>query len=175
MRTAITKLLAATLIVGFTAPAAFADSGFRDHFMTNWDENSDGKVTIEETMARRDAMFTAFDADSDGFLTPEELKMRDQMRAEAWKNMAAQGIQPGHMGHQGPRQGMGRHGQGMHQGMNGHGMGWAMHQGMGRGMGRGMDVDHDSRISKTEFVAMSERWFARFDRNGDKAIDANDF
>lgn len=193
MRTLVTKLLATATIVAIAATAASANTAYRDHFLTNWDENGDGKVTIEETIARRDAMFAAFDADSDGFLTPEELKMRDQMRAEQWKGLAEQGIQPGMHGQgmNGPGKGWGmqqgqgmRHGQGWGmqngQGMrHGQGQGMAMRQGMGGqgmgGQGRGMDVDRDGRVSKAEFTGMSERWFARFDRNGDKAIDALDF
>lgn len=204
MNTAMKSLIAATMIAGLAATTAMAQATYSDHFMTNWDENSDGKVTLEETIARRDAMFAAFDADSDGFLTPEELKTRDQMREEQWKGLAEQGIQPGH-----PKGGMGQgmngpgHGQGMGQGWGmrqgqGHGMrqgqgmgygndqamrgqgmgqGMGMRQGQGMGMrqGRGMDTDRDGRVSKAEFAGMSERWFARFDRNADGAIDPRDF
>ncbi|MBK8455836.1 MAG: EF-hand domain-containing protein [Phyllobacteriaceae bacterium] len=177
MNTRMKSLLTAAMIAGFAATVAMAQTNFRDHFMTNWDENADGKVTLEETVARREAMFAAFDANANDVLDADELKMLDEMRANEQADMAAQGVQPGMGGGMG--QGMG-HGQGMGKGM--------MHgQGKGRGFGRGqigqagfgerkgMDTNGDGQINKTEFVGMSEGWFARFDRNADGGIDANDF
>lgn len=186
MNTLTKSLLAATVVAGVATTAVFAANLMQDHFLGNWDENSDGKVTIEETTARRAALFTSFDANSDGFLDAGEMAMHDQMRAEQHKQMAENGMM---------RPGMGRgYGMGMHRGPGmgpGYGMGPRHGMGPGRGMGQGfgppkmgqagpgghrmMDADGDNRISKAEFTGMGERWFARFDRNGDRVIDANDF
>ena len=171
--------LAASMLALAPAPAALAAEDFQTHFMSNWDADSDGKVTLQEAQERREAIFAAFDADEDGFLTAPELATMDEMRANEHASMANPPAGRG----QGMGRGMGQ-GQGMGMG-RGHGMGQG--QGMGRGMRfqataeggmhnrRMIDANGDGRISKDEFTGMTGRWFARLDANGDGVIDKGDF
>lgn len=249
-------VLATALASGPMLVPATASNTFQDHLTTNWDENGDGRISLQEVLQRREALFASFDANDDGFLDPGEVKALDDMRRNERQQMRGQAMMPGPGGPmgQGPRQGMGgpmqanqqngpcpgggqmrghggpgmqqqgygyghgpmgqhmqggpqygqwnapwmgqrpMHGQGwqggpgMHQGYGyGQGMqqqgygngpgprGPGMGQGMQPGMGRMMDADRDGKISKAEFVNMGERWFARFDRNGDGMIDSRDF
>lgn len=236
-------VLATALVAGTAMVPASAENAFSSHLMQNWDENGDGKVTLQEVLQRREALFASFDANEDGFLDPAEMKSLDEMRQTERQQMGGQGMMSGQRGQmgQGPRQGMGKQmhanqqngqqpcanggqmrrqgwqgGPGMQrgygQGQMGHGMGqqygqqqygqwnapWTRHAPMrgpgwqggpgmprgygpgqmgqaGQGMGRMMDANGDGKISKAEFVSMGERWFARFDRSGDGAIDASDF
>lgn len=154
-RMSLMAALTATLIAG----AAYAET-FQEHFMSSWDANSDGEVTLEEVVERRESVFAAFDANDDGFIDAEERKAMNEMRDTEHASMAEEGIErPNGMGQgkgmgqgHGQAQGMG-HGQGKGQGMGpgkgmgqghgnamaqGHGQGQGMGQGKGQGMGRGM-------------------------------------
>ena len=176
MKTAklITLSAAALMLSG-----AFAFAQVRgQHMIDTWDNNSDGKVTLEEVKERRDNLFASFDANTDGFIDSEESKMMDEMRENEQKSMQEEG---GMMGGQGKMkgQGMGQGkgpGNGIGQGMGkGHGMMGKGMFGMGREDHAGMDTDGDGKISKAEFTGQSEPWFTRFDRDGDGAITAQDF
>ena len=80
--------LAVSMLALAPAPAALAAEDFQTHFMSNWDADSDGKVTLQEAQERREAIFAAFDADEDGFLTAPELATMDEMRANEHASMA---------------------------------------------------------------------------------------
>jgi hypothetical protein len=154
---------------------------FREHFMTNWDLNSDGAVTLEEARERRGDVFTAFDANEDGYIDAEEREAMNEMRDNEHASMAEDGIErPRGMGQgKGMGQGMGQ-GQGMGPGKGrgmGHGMGGGFRRNAEGGMhdGRMIDADGDGKFSRAEFVGMSERWFARLDMNGDGKINDADF
>ena len=96
-----------------------------ENFVTNWDYDDDGKVTLAEVLERRGDLFVSFDDNEDGDLTPEEFANHDQMRDAMWemRDEARDGMAPG--------QGRGQ-GQGMGQ-QQGRGQG----QGMGRQQGQG--------------------------------------
>ena len=196
IRMALVAGMSATLL----ASTASAET-FNEHFMSNWDLNSDGAVTLGEVKERRESVFAAFDANEDGFIDAEERKAMDEMRDNEHASMAEDGIQrPSGMGQgqgmgQGRGQGMGQgHGQGQGRGMGpgkgmgpGNGMGQGMGQGRGMGgqfqmnaedgmhKGRMIDANGDGKFSRDEFIGMSETWFARLDRSGDGKIDTADF
>ena len=172
MKTArLISLSAAALM--FSGAFAFAQVPGQ-HMIDTWDNNADGKVTLEEVKERRENLFASFDANNDGFIDAEESKTMDEMRENEQQSMQEEG---GMMGGQGKMQGMG---QGKGQGM-GHGKGKGMMGGgMGMfGMGRedhaGMDTDGDGKISKAEFTGQSDAWFKRFDRDNDGAVTTKDF
>lgn len=152
--------LSATLL----ATAASAQT-FREHFMTNWDLNSDGSVTLDEVKERRSDVFAAFDANEDGYIDAEEREAMNEMRDNEHAAMAEEGIER-------PR-GMGQgNGQGMGPGKGG---GFRMNAEGGMHNGRIIDADGDGRFSRAEFIGMSEQWFARLDANGDSRISEADF
>ena len=160
-------LLAAALLLSGTA--AFAQDAHGAHFITNWDRNDDGIVTLAEATEKRGDVFTAFDADEDGKLSASEYDMFDEMRAT---DQAAMQEEMGGMG-QGKGKGKG-HGQGgMGQG-NGQGMknGNPEEAGMMRGFN---DTDGDGLVSRDEFMAKTPDWFTKMDRNGDGNVTVDDF
>ena len=155
---------------------------FRDHFMTNWDLDSSGAVTLAEVKERRESVFVAFDANDDGYLDAEERAAMDEMRDAEHASMAEQGIQRPRGNREnrlGPKAGMGSgHGMGQRHGMGqGRGMGHGFRKNAEAGMhgGRMIDTDNDGKFSREEFVGMSERWMAHLDNNGDGEISGSDF
>lgn len=167
-------LLTAALLL--SGSAAFAQDAHGAHFITNWDRNDDGIVTLAEATEKRGDVFTAFDADEDGKLSAGEYDMFDEMRST---DQAAMQAEMGGMG-----QGGGKgHGKGNGQGQNGNG---GMGQGNGQGkmngnpeeagMMRGFnDTDGDGLVSRDEFMAKTPDWFAKMDRNGDGSVTVDDF
>lgn len=182
-RMAVMAAMTATLM----STAARAET-FTEHFMSNWDLDSNGAVTLAEVRERRDNVFSSFDSNEDGYLDAEERGTMAEMRDTEHASMANEGIErPRGLGHgqgngMGPGKGRGMQGHGKGQGMQGHGM-------QGRGMdgqfrmnaeagmhdGRMIDADGDGKFSHDEFVGMSERWLARLDVSGDGQISEQDF
>ena len=178
-----TTLLTSALIslLGLGAAAAqTAAPGAR--FVTQWDADGDGQVTLAEATARRGDIFVMFDADDDGTFSAGELAAIDAHQAAEAGNghgpMAGMpddmpdGMQAGH----GPMNGTGR-GKGPGKG-RGEGHGQLGKPGGMQGAGAmlaGLDTDSDGLISKTEFVAGTADWFARMDRNSDGVITSADF
>lgn len=54
-----------------------------ENFMTSWDVNEDGKITLDELNERRAELFSAFDENEDGRLSAEEFGVYDQTRKES--------------------------------------------------------------------------------------------
>ena len=159
-------LLTAALLL--SATASFAQTGHGAHFITNWDRNDDGIVTLAETTEQRGDAFTAFDADEDGKLSASEYDSFDEARAADQAGMQAE------MGGMGQGKGKKGHGQGgMGQG-NGQGKmnGNPEEAGMMRGFN---DTDGDGLVSRDEFMAKTPDWFAKMDRNGDGSVTVDDF
>ena len=78
----ITRMaLLAGLSTAVIATAVSAET-FREHFMNNWDLDSNGAVTLQEVQERRENVFAAFDANDDGYLDLEEQKAMDEMKAD---------------------------------------------------------------------------------------------
>ncbi len=188
-RMAVLAAMTATLM----STTAQAET-FGEHFMSNWDLDSNGAVTLAEVTERRDSVFAAFDANEDGYLDAEEQATMSEMRDAEHASMEEEGIErPRGMGQRQGMQGQGMQGHGMRGQGNGHGMGAGQGQGMlamgKRGMGgqfrmnaeagmhqgRMIDADGDGRLSHDEFVGMSERWLARLDTNRDGQISETDF
>lgn len=186
LATAALAALAATAVI-FPGAQAQGPAQFKDHFMSEWDANKDGKITLEEVKTRRGDVFTSFDANENGFLDDEELALMDEMRENQHADMGGErGPGKGMMaqGGQGKGQGFGK---GMHAQGQGKGFGKGMH-GEGRGPGRFqqvaeagmhnrgmMDANGDGKISREEFTGMTGGWFLQLDANGDKVIDDSDF
>ncbi len=130
MRTILKTAMASVAVAAMLATTAQAQMPNRDHFMTSWDENGDGKVTLQEATNRREALFASFDANENGKFDADELAamddMRDAMRAEG------EGMGPGGSMGQGMRQG-----HGMRQGWGQQGHGWGQQQGQQQGQGWG--------------------------------------
>lgn len=176
-RMAVLAAMTATLM----STAASAET-FSGHFMTNWDLDSNGAVTLDEVRERRDSVFAAFDANEDGYLDAEERGAMSEMRDAEHASMAEEGIErPRGMGQgkgMGPGKGHGMQGHGQQgHGMGGPGKGGQFRMKAEAGMhdSRMIDTDGDGRLSNDEFVGMSERWLARLDSNGDGQISEQDF
>lgn len=172
-------LLTAALLL--SATASFAQTGHGTHFITNWDRDDDGIVTLAEATEKRGDIFTAFDADEDGKLSASEYNSFDEARAadQAGMQQDMAGMGQGNGTGQGNGQG---NGQGKGKGKDkGHGQG-----GMGQGMMNGNpeeggmmrafnDTDGDGLVSRDEFMAKTPDWFAKMDRNGDGNVTVDDF
>lgn len=189
----VLTLAAIMALCGATLPALAQQAGGSavspgQEFMTQWDMDSDGKVTLDEARSHRADIFTMFDSDGDGSFSAEELAGIDAFKLA----QLDAGMGPGHQRPEGlqPGQGMGRGmGQGQGQGMGqGQGRGQGMGQGQGMGMGAGQgffapaqaqmmafDGDRDGRVTQAEFVAGTDRWFALRERTGDGVVTEADF
>jgi len=153
-------LLIAAIALGSVAYAQQNVPGA--HFIENWDFNEDGQVTKEEAVERRGDIFTTFDENDDGILSASDYAAFDEARAADHESMR-----------QGGGMGMGQ-GKGMGQG---HGMGKGGGQ-YSRGEGMTLkfnDVNGDGQVTREEFMARTDDWYAMMDKNGDGTITADDF
>ncbi len=75
----LTTALTALMLLSTAALAETQTPG--SHFITNWDADSNGVVSLEEATAKRSDIFTTFDAGEDGKLSAEEYDMCDEARA----------------------------------------------------------------------------------------------
>jgi hypothetical protein len=115
------------------------------HFITNWDLDEDGVVTLDEFTSRRGDVFVMFDDDENGTLDAAEYVAFDETRAADMANNAGEG-----------------HGKG----------GARMQEGMTLSFN---DTDGNGSVSLDEFVSHSADWLTLIDRNGDGAVTAADF
>lgn len=146
MKPRLTLPVAALLIL--TAPA-FAQDAPGEHFITNFDVNEDGAVTLAEAREKRGEIFYMFDQDEDGTLSDEEYSLLDQAHAD-------ESAEPGASAQSGHGNGDGR--------------------GAGNGLERELtDLNGDGVVTEEEFIAGTESWFLRKDRSGDGVINAADF
>jgi hypothetical protein len=175
---AMKTTLAALAMTAALSGAAWAQQGNPgQHFLEQWDADSDGSVTPAEVAAKRSEVFAMFDQDEDQTLSAAEWALvADHMSMEMGQGMDGQG-------------------QGMGQGM-GHGSGQGMRMGKGKGMGKGMgmggmagpgqavhegmtpafnDADGDGIVTLAEFDAASVKLFPLMDADGDGAVTAADF
>ncbi|NBZ87265.1 EF-hand domain-containing protein [Stagnihabitans tardus] len=137
--------LPATFALLLASAALAQDMVPGGHFVTNWDLDGDGAVSLTEATERRGDIFTTFDADGDGALTEAEYVAFDEARAA-------------------DQAGMGK----------GHGMGHGNPEEMGM-MRAFNDADGDGRVTREEFLARVPDWFAKMDRNADGAVTPQDF
>ncbi len=196
MKRALT--LTSAIVLALSLPALAQNGVPGEHFITNWDLDESGGVTLEEARERRGDIFYTFDADEDGILNDEEYAMFDEAREADMQNngmgrgVGGQGQGQGRgMGQgMGKQQGKGQQGQG-----RGMGRGWGQGGGIGQGIGQGIapsaapgehgaatammrqnaDTNGDGTVTQEEFVAGTDAWFTRQDRNGDGTITTEDF
>lgn len=121
-------------------------TGVAPHFLENWDLDGDGQVTRDEARERRGDVFFMFDNDDNGALDSAEYDLFDETRAADMANAGArQGLQPRPNS---PAALLGRD---------------------------YTDADHDGLVTREEFMAATDVWFDRVDRNGDGVITLDDF
>ncbi len=114
-------------------------------FITNWDLDESGAVSLAEISEKRVDVFYTFDEDGDGVITGEEYVAFDEARAADQANE--------------------------NQGNGGGGHGKAS-VGMTLEFN---DVDGNGEVSMEEFTGQSAAWFAILDRNGDGEVTSADF
>ncbi len=132
-------------------PLQAQPQNYGSHFIQNWDQDEDGKVTLEEATEKRGNIFVTFDADDDGILTPEEYAEFDAARQADMADLKKGG---GHGGG-GMKDPTKRPSYGMTLEFN--------------------DVNGDGNVSREEFLARTPDWFALLDRNGDGVVTPDDF
>ncbi len=135
--TATTAALLATTVAAQNAPGA--------GFITNWDGDANGAVSLAEVAEKRENVFYTFDENGDGVLTAAEYVAFDEARAADQANESAA---KGNAGH-------GKAAVGMTLEFN--------------------DVDGNGEITMAEFMGQNEAWFAIIDRNGDGEVTTADF
>lgn len=163
-----------SILLSLTAAMMLSTPGFAQetamqpgaNFMTGWDINEDGSVTLDEANERRESIFAMFDADNNGAIAGDEYTMIEEhlaMEAENGHGPAAQSS------------GQGK-GKGKHQGQT---MGGASPFGGQEGNTingmKTLDQNGDGAVSEAEFLGGTEAWFQRRDRNSDGAITLADF
>lgn len=141
MKTFLTITTAAALLSASVAAAATPGAGF----ITNWDLDESGAISLAEVTEKRVDVFYTFDEDGDGILTAAEYVAFDEARAadQANSNQAN-----GNAGH-------GKASVGMTLEFN--------------------DINGDGSVTREEFAGQAEAWFVILDRNGDGEVTSADF
>ena len=142
-------LITATALVTLLATSAFASGNGGGNpgagFLDEWDNDGDGRVTVENVASRRSDVFASFDADDNGILDAEEYAFFDEARASSHDDEGSDG------GHGGERKAA----VGMTLPFN--------------------DVDGNGSVTLSEFIGQSAAWLALVDRNGDGVVTVEDF
>jgi Ca2+-binding EF-hand superfamily protein len=140
-----------TLAAGGTA-FAHAPHGRK---LERFDQNGDGKVTLQEMKSAAAQRFAEIDGNKDGRISQDEFAAHgEKMRVEFEKRRAERadtGDVKRHRGH------------GKHHGKDLKGK-----------MFERMDTNADGHIDRKEYDAAIERRFARMDKNGDGVIEAGE-
>jgi hypothetical protein len=125
-------------------------------FVTEWDMNEDGVVTIEDLADRRGMLFDMFDLNGDGGIDGEEqANMAETIAGQMEANHGGEG--------RGNGQG-GGHGRG--------GPGQMIHAAMTADFA---DTDRDGIISAAEWAEATPRLFTQMDANEDGQLNQMDF
>lgn len=118
------------------------------HFLEQWDGDTDGSVTAAEVGAKRSEVFAMFDQDSDAVLSPEEWALvEEHMSMELSPNGAGAGMKMAAPGK-------------------------AVHEAMTPAFN---DADGDGQVTAAEFDAASAKLFPMMDADGDGAVTGADF
>ncbi|RLL71429.1 hypothetical protein [Paenirhodobacter hankyongi] len=172
------RLLSLTAALALLAGAAQAQTVTPgEQFMTQWDLDGNGEVSLAEAREQRGNIFDMFDTDSNGSYSEEEIKGMDEHKLAQLEA----GMGPGHQMPDGMTPPAGR-GPGKGPG-NGQGMGPGRQQGaVGQGLTRPaedglrmFDANRDGTITRDEFIAGTDVWFAMRDRNRDGVLTTADF
>lgn len=137
-------LLSAALVLA-PAAALAQDNPAATKFLSNWDLNGDGTVTVAEAVEMRGSVFLSFDADDNGTLDAEEHEVFDDARANDILEVP-----------EGPARELIR----------------MVANGMSR---EANDADGDGTVTAAEFEAGAAAWLAKVDRTGDGVVTAADF
>jgi Ca2+-binding EF-hand superfamily protein len=117
-------------------------------FITNWDLDESGGVSLAEISEKRTDVFATFDENGDGVISAAEYVAFDEARAADQENENEGNGDRGNGGH-------GKASVGMTLEFN--------------------DVDGNGEVSLEEFTAQSAAWFEILDRNGDGEVTSADF
>lgn len=143
-----TTLAALTLFLGLGGAALAQQGNPGQHFLDQWDADSDGRVTAAEVVTKRSEIFAMFDQDDDKTLSADE-----------W------GLVVEHMSLE---QGHGASGNGMNRARPGQ----AVHEAMTPAFN---DVDGDGIVTMAEFDSASGKLFPLMDADADGAVTVADF
>lgn len=144
MKTFFLMSTALSLVVGM----AFAQQGqVAENFFDQWDMNSDGTVTLDETLEKRAEIFDMFDQDGDGTLDADNWQLvAEHLALEEGGN--ARGLELGN------------------------GPGKLIHAAMDLGYN---DTNGDGVVTKEEFETATKTLFPQLDKNGDGVLTSADF
>ncbi len=146
-----TTLAILAVTCGLSSAALAQQGNPGQHFLDQWDADSDGRVTAVEVAAKRSEVFAMFDQDEDAILSTAEWALVDE--------------------HMKLEMGQGRSGS-AGQGLNMPGPGQAVHDGMTPAFN---DADGDGTVTVAEFDAASAKLFPLMDADADGAVTAADF
>lgn len=163
------RLLSLSAALALLAGAAQAQTVLPgDQFMTQWDLDGNGQVTRAEAREQRGNIFDMFDTDGNGRYSEDEIKGIDEHKLAQLEA----GMGPGHQLPAGMTPPAGR-GPGKGPG-NGQGMGPGLTRPAEDGL-RMFDANRDGSVTRDEFVAGTDVWFAMRDRNRDGVLTTADF
>jgi hypothetical protein len=203
MRSQITSLI---ILLCFAATPVLAGSGHghggKGKFMSFFDSNDDGVVTMDEFNQSSAMRFDKMDTDHDNLVTQEEFRGYVGQRREEHRQQRFESIDSNKDGQLSKDEfsahalqkaerrftGMDANGDGLisseefatrKAGKHGYGdrhHGKNHHQGhkKGRGFFSRLDTNKDGQLTKDESLAAWTAWFKRIDQNGDQVVSAEE-